>query len=96
MAIDVFKPRGKLKRNTAGAGVASVIDVPIICTVMSSVDPTHQGRVAVYPSENLNKDAYNNENWIWVGRLAGFAGQTAPIGPDGADGTGEYLSLIHI
>ena len=92
MAIDVFKPRGKLKRNTAGAGVASVIDVPIICTVMSSVDPTHQGRVAVYPSENLNKDAYNNENWIWVGRLAGFAGQTAPIGPDGADGTGEYGS----
>ncbi len=87
MTIDVFKPRGKLKRNQPGAGVASVIQVPIICTVMSTVDPTHQGRIAVYPSENNNKDAYNSDNWIWVGKLATFAGQTAPIGPDD---TGEY------
>ena len=54
MAIDVFKPRGKLKKSQPGAGVASVIQVPILCTVMSTVDPTHQGRIAVYPSENNN------------------------------------------
>lgn len=89
MAIDVFKPRGKLKKNQPGAGVASVIDVPILCTVMSTVDPTHQGRIAVYPSENLDKDAYNSNNWLWVGRLATFAGQTAPLG---ADEIGEYGS----
>jgi len=92
MAIDVFKPRGKLKKSQPGAGVASVIEVPIICTVMSTVDPTHQGRIAVYPSENLNKDAYNRNNWLWVGRLSTFAGQTAPLGPDGPDdqGGGQY------
>ena len=89
MAIDVFKPRGKLKKNQPGAGVASVIQVPILCTVMSTVDPTHQGRIAVYPSENLDKDAYNANNWLWVGRLATFAGQTAPLG---ADEIGEYGS----
>jgi hypothetical protein len=90
MAIDVFKPRGKLKKNQPGAGVASVIDVPIICTVMNTVDPTHQGRIAVYPSENLDKDAYNANNWLWVGRLASFAGQTAPIGPDEIGEYGSY------
>jgi len=90
MAIDVFKPRGKLKKNQPGAGVASVIQVPIICTVMSTVDPTHQGRIAVYPSENLNKNAYNSDNWLWVGRLATFAGQTAPIGPDETGNYGSY------
>ena len=90
MAIDVFKPRGKLKKNQPGAGVASVIQVPIICTVMSTVDPTHQGRIAVYPSENLNKNAYNSDNWLWVGRLATFAGQTAPIGPDETGDYGSY------
>lgn len=90
MAIDVFKPRGKLKKNQPGAGVASVIDVPILCTVMSTVDPTHQGRIAVYPSENLDKDAYNANNWLWVGRLATFAGQTAPLGPDEIGEYGSY------
>ena len=30
MGSDVFKPRGKLKKNAPGAGVASVIQVPII------------------------------------------------------------------
>ena len=90
MAIDVFKPRGKLKKNQPGAGVASVIQVPIICTVMSTVDPTHQGRIAVYPSENLDKDAYNSNNWLWVGRLANFAGQTAPIGPEEIGEYGSY------
>ena len=86
MAIDVFKPRGKLKKSQPGAGVASVIQVPILCTVMSTVDPTHQGRIAVYPSENNNKDAYNSNNWLWVGKLATFAGQTAPLGPDFGEG----------
>lgn len=90
MAIDVFKPRGKLKKNQPGAGVASVIQVPIICTVMSTVDPTHQGRIAVYPSENLDKDAYNSNNWIWVGKLATFAGQTAPLGPSEVGEYGAY------
>ena len=55
MAIDVFKPRGKLKKNEPGAGVASVIQVPIICTVMSTVDPTHQGQIAVYPNERNDR-----------------------------------------
>lgn len=86
MAIDVFKPRGKLKKSQPGAGVASVIQVPILCTVMSTVDPTHQGRIAVYPSENNNKDAYNSNNWLWVGKLATFAGQTAPLGPNFGEG----------
>ncbi len=90
MAIDVFKPRGKLKKNQPGAGVASVIDVPIICTVMNTVDPTHQGRIAVYPSENLDKDAYNSNNWLWVGKLSTFAGQTAPIGPEEVGEYGSY------
>ena len=88
MGSDVFKPRGKLKKNAPGAGVASVIQVPIICTVMSTVDPTFQGQIAVYPSENMAKDAYDTENWIYVNRLAGFAGQTEGISSD--DDYGKY------
>jgi len=82
MSNDFFKPRGRLKKNTPGAGVASVIQVPIIATVMSTVDPTHQGCIAVYPSENLDKNAYDSNNWIWVNKLSTFFGNTEAIGPD--------------
>ena len=97
MGQDIFKPRGKTKKSTAGAGVASVYDVPIICTVMDTVDPTHQGRIAVYPSENADKDAFKSNNWIFVNRLATFYGNTEAIGPSeedesGGGGFGEYAS----
>ena len=82
MSNDFFKPRGRLKKNTPGAGVASVIQVPIVATVMSTVDPTHQGCIAVYPSENLDKNAYDSNNWIWVNKLSTYFGQTEAIGPD--------------
>ena len=82
MSNDFFKPRGRLKKNRPGAGVASVIEVPVIGTVMSTVDPTHQGCIAVYLSENLDKNAYDSNNWIWVNKLATFFGNTEAIGPD--------------
>jgi len=90
MSKDVFKPRGKLKKNLPGAGVTSVIEVPVIATVMSTVDPTHQGRIAVYLSENLDKNAYNQDNWVYVSRLATFFGNTEAIG--GPDDFGEYTA----
>ena len=89
MAKDVYKPRGKLKKSMPGAGVAATIDVPIICTVMSSVDATRQGQLEVYPSENLDKGAFDNTNWITVRRLSGFFGNTKPQGPD--DDFGGYV-----
>ena len=88
MSKDVFKPRGKLKKNLPGAGIASVIEVPVIATVMSTVDPTHQGRIAVYLSENLDKNAYDKNNWVYVSRLASFFGNTEAIGAP--DDFGEY------
>ena len=89
MAQDIFKPRGKTKASQPGAGVASVYPVPVIGTVMNNVDPSYTGMLQVYLSENMDKGAFESDNWIWVKRLAGFAGQTEGIGP--SDSFGEYV-----
>lgn len=89
MPIDFNKPMGPLKKNQPGAGIASVSPVPILCTVMSSNDPTFQGILQVFPSEQLNPSAWINPSlWLKVNRLASYAGQTAPEG--GKDDFGAY------
>jgi len=88
MGIDVFKPIGGLKKNKPGAGTQSVIQVPIICTVMNTVDPERQGQIAVYPSENLDKNSNDVKNWLWVNKLSTFFGQTEGISAD--DDYGQY------
>ena len=89
MSQDIFKPRGKTKASQPGAGVAAVYPVPVIGTVMNNVDPSYTGMLQVYLSENMDKGAFDSDNWIWVKRLAGFAGQTEGIGP--SDSFGEYV-----
>ena len=87
-AKDVFKPIGKTRLSEPGAGIAAVYPVPVFGIVMNNVDPNRTGRVQVYLSDNLNKGSFNRDNWLWVSRLAGWAGQTEATGPD--DDFGEY------
>ena len=88
MAIDVYKPRGKTKASEPGAGVAAVYPVPIIGIVVDNIDNNHQGTIRIYPSDNLDKDATNSDNWLYCKRLAQFAGQTEATSAE--DDFGEY------
>lgn len=90
MSQDVFKPKGKLKKYEAGAGIQQTADVPIIATVMNNIDPTNSGRLEVYPSESLDKSGYNKSTWIPVRRLSTFFGSVKPTGGD--EDLGSYVS----
>jgi len=90
MPRNVWKPKGPLKKNKPGAGIAAVNETAMLCTVMSNIDPTNAGRLEVFPSDSLKQDAQSSESWITVNRLSSFFGHVE--GQAGNDGTGTYTS----
>lgn len=78
MSRNVFKPKGKLRKYEAGAGVATVKNVPIIATVMDNIDPTNSGKLFVFPSESMDKASQDRDTWIPVRRLHTFFGSVRP------------------
>lgn len=78
MSRNVFKPKGKVRKYEAGAGVATVKNVPIIATVMDNIDPTNSGRLFVFPSESFDKASQDRDTWIPVRRLHTFFGSVRP------------------
>jgi len=78
MSRNVFKPRGKVRKYEAGAGVATIKNVPIIATVMDNIDPTNSGKLFVFPSESFDKASQDRDTWIPVRRLHTFFGSVRP------------------
>tara|TARA_R110002074_G_scaffold24170_3_gene72317 strand:+ start:4527 stop:8549 length:4023 start_codon:yes stop_codon:yes gene_type:complete len=81
MPRNVDKKYGKLKRSPG--------PYPIICTVYANLDPTNQGILQVYPSENLDTNT-DKPATIKVKRLSSYFGATRPSGADGD--WGDYTS----
>lgn len=90
MPRNTWKPRGQLKKNKPGAGIAAVNETAMLCTVMSNIDPTNAGRLEVFPSDSFKQDATGSDSWITVNRLSSFFGHVE--GQAGQDGTGTYTS----
>jgi len=90
MPRNTWKPRGQLKKNKPGAGIAAVNETAMLCTVMSNIDPTNAGRLEVFPSDSFKQDATGSDSWITVNRLSSFFGHVE--GQADNNGTGTYTS----
>lgn len=90
MAEDVFKPKGKAKRNKKDVGGGVTLDHPIIGVVKDNIDPDRSGKIRVQLEGATNNQSNDGNGWKTVQFLSTYFGMVRPTA--GQSGNGDYIS----